>query len=68
MAKIRDNSVVPTTQIWTKSWAIITPIISFSHAFLGQARHTIGKANKRHFKLLEAIENDTELGGVIQDE
>ena len=33
------------------------------------ARHTFGKANKRYFKLLlEAIENDSELGGDIQDD
>ena len=36
--------------------------------FLRKARHTFGKANKKYFKLLhEAIENDTEFGGVIQD-
>ena len=37
--------------------------------FLRKARHTFGKANKRYFKLLlEAIENDSELGGDIQDD
>ena len=37
--------------------------------FLRKARHTFGNANKKYFKLLlEALENDTELGGDIQDE
>ena len=38
-------------------------------AFLWKARHTFGNANKKYFaKLLEAIENDDELGGNIQEE
>ena len=38
-------------------------------AFLRKARHTFGNANKKYFtKLLEAIENDAELGGDIQEE
>ena len=37
--------------------------------FLRKARHTFGNANKKYFtKLLEAIENDAELGGDIQEE
>ena len=37
--------------------------------FLRKARHTFGNANKKYFsKLLEAIENDEELGGDIQEE
>ena len=37
--------------------------------FLRKARHTFGNANKKYFKLLlEALENDAELGGDIQDE
>ena len=37
--------------------------------FLRKARHTFGNANKKYFNLLlEAIENDAELGGDIQDE
>ena len=38
-------------------------------SFLRKARHTFGNANKKYFtKLLEAIENDAELGGDIQEE
>ena len=38
-------------------------------AFIRKARHTFGNANKKYFsKLLEAIENDDELGGDIQEE
>ena len=37
--------------------------------FLRKARHTFGNANKKYFtKLIEAIENDAELGGDIQEE
>ena len=38
-------------------------------AFLRRARHTFGNANKKYFtKLLEAIENDAQLGGDIQED
>ena len=37
--------------------------------FLRKARYTFGNANKKYFiKLIEAIENDAELGGEIQEE
>ena len=37
--------------------------------FLRRARHTFGNANKKYFtKLMEAIENDAELGGDIQED
>ena len=38
-------------------------------AFLRKARHTFGNANKKYFtKLIEAIENDAQLGGDIQED
>ena len=38
-------------------------------AFLRRARHTFGNAIKKYFtKLLEAIENDAQLGGDIQED
>ena len=38
-------------------------------AFLRKARHTFGNANKKYFtKLMEAIENDAQLGGDIQED
>ena len=37
--------------------------------FLRKARHTFGNANKKYFtRLIEAIENDAELGGEIQED
>ena len=57
----------------TGCWFHFSQVLQYFHIFsclfLWKARYTFGNANKKYFaKLLEAIENDAELGGDIQEE